>query len=526
MNADSEPADGSFLHKPSGRFYRVYRQGGQFRHEEVIRTPEGKEIARVDLPMRYLIGSGNFSRTYIVEVDGFLHESPITWYSSKNKWDMSPGYDSAVHDSFERPVSVDCLACHSGRAAPVDGSAHRVAFHEQAIGCENCHGPGSLHQELRRRKNSEMGADDFTIVNPRKLSRGLSEAICATCHLSGPATIELRGRQAGDFRPGMPLTDYRIPYRFEGTDQMTVVGHVEQMHLSACYQKTESLTCLTCHDPHQSAAPKDKTAFFRQKCLNCHENQPCRLETAERLKKDGTDNCVACHMPRGDTDIPHIAFTHHRIGRHSRQSAAEPEGILRLAPAYDDSHLSDIDRRRNLGLAYLQSCFDPKYVKYASAFRERAMMELTAVEKAGLNDADTLVGLAQLFATITPNRACDYARRAIEANDLSPKLHSLALMVIASRDFQEGNYAEAAKSLEELVRLFRTSEHWRTLGICYLRMNQSEKALDAMKKAREIRPFRPAIYLGLADVYRRMGDEKNAIENIEVARWLKEHGQD
>ncbi len=65
----------------SGRAYRVYREGGQLHHEELLRSLEGQEIARVDLPVRYLIGSGHFSRSYFVEVDGFLKESPITWYT-------------------------------------------------------------------------------------------------------------------------------------------------------------------------------------------------------------------------------------------------------------------------------------------------------------------------------------------------------------------------------------------------------------------------------------------------------------
>ncbi len=101
-----EPPDGSFDHKPSGRSYRVYRRDGQLRHEELLRTAEGQEIARVDLPVRYLVGSGNYSRTYLVEADGFLQESPITWYTAKSKWDLSPGYDAPRHMSFERPVGV------------------------------------------------------------------------------------------------------------------------------------------------------------------------------------------------------------------------------------------------------------------------------------------------------------------------------------------------------------------------------------------------------------------------------------
>src|SRR5262249_50511077 len=127
IDPKAEPPDGAFDHRPSGRSYRVYRQGDQLRHEEILRSPEGKEIAHMDLPIRYLIGSGNFTRSYAVEVDGFLHESPITWYSSRQKWDMSPGYDGPQHAGFERPVGVACLACHAGRVEETAGAVHHLA---------------------------------------------------------------------------------------------------------------------------------------------------------------------------------------------------------------------------------------------------------------------------------------------------------------------------------------------------------------------------------------------------------------
>ncbi len=359
LDPSAEPPDAAFEHKPSGRSYRVYRKDGQLRHQEVVRTAEGKEIAQIDLPIRYLIGSGNFTRSYLVEVDGFLHESPITWYTTKQQWGLSPGYDSPHHASFERAVDLACLACHAGRAVAVDGSVHRMAFHEQAIGCENCHGPGSLHQDRRRTGPVPTDEDDLTIVHPGKLSRPLLEAICAACHLNGPADVPLRGRPFTAFQPGRPLSDFRIHYRLEGgNEQMTVVGHVAQLRSSACYQQSPALTCVACHDPHQRAAPKDSVAYYRQKCLSCHATHGCRLEPAERLKKDATDNCAGCHMPRGSTEIPHVAFTHHRIGRHSA-----PRSVVDRIPdlvAEDDAGLAPLDRQRGLGLAHLEAAQRPQ----------------------------------------------------------------------------------------------------------------------------------------------------------------------
>ncbi|HVS35327.1 MAG TPA: cytochrome c3 family protein, partial [Gemmataceae bacterium] len=318
LDPTTEPPDAAFVHQASGRSYRVYRQDGQLRHEEVLRSDDGNEVARVDLSVRYLIGSGHYCRSYLVEVDGFLHESPLTWYTAKQRWGLSPGYDFAQHWSFGRPIRVGCAACHAGRVEAADGSADRLILREKAIGCESCHGPGSIHTAFHRAGRTAPGAEDLTIVNPGKLPRALLEDVCAACHLNGPAAITVRGRRTGDYRPGMPLTDYRVDYRFDqGNEQMTVVGHMEQLRQSKCYQKSPDLSCLTCHDPHQSEKPKDWVAFYRRKCLDCHDSHPCRLDEAERRRKQPADDCSACHMPRSGTDIPHIAFTHHRIGLHS-----------------------------------------------------------------------------------------------------------------------------------------------------------------------------------------------------------------
>ena len=44
LDPKAEPPDGAFEHKASGGSYRVYRQGNEFRHEEVLRSAEGTDI--------------------------------------------------------------------------------------------------------------------------------------------------------------------------------------------------------------------------------------------------------------------------------------------------------------------------------------------------------------------------------------------------------------------------------------------------------------------------------------------------
>lgn len=527
LNPKAEPPDGSFYHQPSGRTYRVYRQGDQFRHEEVLRTAEGTVVARMDLPIRYLVGSGNFSRSYLVEVDGFLHESPITWYTSKQKWDMSPGYDYAGHSSFERPINLTCLACHAGRVEPAGEAVHRMIFHEKAIGCESCHGPGSLHVDFHRAKRQIPGEDDLTIVNPGKLSRDRLEAVCAACHLSAEAMVALRGRRIHDFRPGRLLTDYCVHYRLNvGGEQMTVVGHIEQLRLSPCYQKSGDMTCLTCHNPHAKERPKDLTAFYRQKCLDCHESKPCGLALAERLKKEPADDCSACHMPRGDTDIPHIAFTHHRIGLHKSRPPSHSEKLPELVPVDEIPNLSPIDQKRNLGWAYVLVADNPQHGKYAETFRERGRELLEAVDAAGLRDGVTFEGLAKVYWKKDPARAGRYAQEALDAQDLPAEGRAVALVIRADCYQQEGKTEEAIRLLEELVTIRRQAEDWRLLGRLYLEIGQPEKALEALKKALAIRPYRHDIHGALAEAYRRLGDNTLARAHQAKAQWLLQNRQE
>jgi predicted CXXCH cytochrome family protein len=518
------PPDGSFTHAASGRSYRVYHKDGELRHEEMLRTEEGNEIGRTDLPVKYVVGSGHFTQSYLVEVDGFLHESPITWYTSKQKWDVSPGYDKPSHAGFERPATAECLACHAGRVEVNNGTVHQLAFQEKAIGCENCHGPGSLHQNRYIRQKSFPGERDLTIVNPAKLSRPLQESICASCHLSNPALVAVRGRNPHEFRPGRLLSDYRVHYQFVGgSDRLTVVGHVEQLRQSACYQRSPALTCVTCHDPHRVENQKDKTAFFREMCLGCHTHQTCKLDMSERFAK-ADDNCVNCHMPRGDTEIPHVSFTNHRIGHHRGKSSLGTK-VPELATTDDIKFLEPLDQERNLGLAYLKVSRNPVYMTFSAAFRQRAKELLETVTNTGMHDAEIDLALAELLWELEPSRAAQYSRKVLDQN-APPIARAMALTVLSTCDFQAHNYAEAITSLEELNRLRRIGDDWRLLGMCHLAQTNYPNALSAFQHALEIRPYRATIHSGLAELYRRQGDSKKANEHREKAEWLIQHRQD
>jgi Tfp pilus assembly protein PilF len=521
-----EPPDASFEHKPSGRSYRVHRKDGQFRHEEVLRAPDGKVLAKLDLPIRYLIGSGAFSRTYAAESDGFLFESPISWYAQRKRWGTSPGYDRPVHPGFQRMVTADCLVCHAGRVQRQDDT-EKLTVAERAIGCESCHGPGSKHAEYHRSHKHPPGTDDFTIVHPAKLPRDRLEAICAACHLQGDARADVRGRKLHDFRPGLPLSDYRVHYAFAGdSEQMTVVGHFEQLKRSACYQKSEGMTCLSCHRMHPRNKPADTVEFYRQRCLNCHAERGCSLPHEQRLKKQPKDDCSACHMPRGDTDVPHVAFTHHRILRLPQPARHESAGVADLVPIDESPQLGATDRKRNLGLAYLLAASEAGDRERGLKYQGRARDLLEAVLAAGLRDGATLEALSKIYRREqNAERSRSLAQEALATKDLPTEARGDALVILSEWHLSEGRIEEGMALVEELTRFRRTSDDWRILGVCHLRLGRPEKALPAFEKALAINPFDPQIHTALAEAHHQLGDERRAREHARKAEQLKENAR-
>lgn len=536
LDLEKEPADAQFDHPPSGYSYRVYRAGGVFRHRQWPTASNDAELVQ-DYPVKYLIGSGRHTRSYLIEDDGFLVESPITWYESRQAWGMSPGYDRQHHLGFERAADMGCLACHVGRAESVGGAPSRIAVHEQAIGCESCHGPGSLHVALRRAVKANMNnaanaAASEAIVHPGKLSRDLSESICAQCHLRSDATVFLSKLSTADFRPGRSLNEYRIDYRLDSaSSRMKVVGHVEQMRLSRCYQQSDSLTCTTCHNPHEVVAREDSAAHYRAKCVECHAPGDCGVEIDQRTKSEPADNCAACHMPQTPTDIPHIAFTHHRIGVHratpeaaSRQAAAEKD-FGELTPLSDVSHLTEIERDRCLGLAYLE--FGQKQENAAmQSYRRRAVELLEKVRSQAVRDANVDAALARIYWSDSPPHAVRLALDTLEDEPLPPSEHANALFVLADVSFRTQQWTPARSALEQLVRLRRHPVDWMLLGLSQAALGDEPSAIRSLRRAAEINPYQRDVHEQLARLYERQGQKELAERQRKLAHVLESREQE
>jgi predicted CXXCH cytochrome family protein len=519
VDLSREPPDAGFDHPPSKRRYQVVRKGGQLWHRELLLAEGPAEVVLAEYPVKYVVGSGRHSLTYLVEADGFLVESPVTWYTSRQAWGMSPGYDRPNQSGFERAVGESCLTCHAGRAEAVGGSLHRMHVGEAAIGCERCHGPGSLHVARHAGRDRPAGGTsgiDYTVVNPAHLSRELAEAVCQQCHLRTSAVVVARGRKPSAFRPGLPLQDFLHAYRLESPDApMTVVGHVEQMHLSRCYQSSDALTCLTCHDPHGEPRPKDRADYYNSVCVGCHRPERCTVSADRRQKESPENDCVHCHMPRSPTEIPHLAFTHHRIGIHDRpppasQSADEETGRGQLRPFLDLSRLGDVDRKRSLGLGYLEVANRHKDPELAARYRQQALGLMSEARAAGLRDGTLDASLARLRFDMGLDDVLLYAAGALEHPDLDGQERCNALFLLADGYASQGRYAEAVAILRELHQLRRHALTWLLLAKCEEALGHQAAAEEALESAVRSDPRLWEVHEYLAKHYRRQGDEERA----------------
>ncbi|MCA9176388.1 MAG: tetratricopeptide repeat protein [Planctomycetales bacterium] len=517
-----DPGDVALRHEVSRRSYEVKLTGADMRHSEQLDepgpSPEGAAPLRQELEVKYAIGSGNHSRSYLCNLDGFLVESPLTWYASTQSWRMSPGYDRPDHASFQRVVDAGCLFCHAGRVDDEQGRYH-PRIHEMSIGCESCHGPGEAHQRYHESTQHPLGTPDDTIVHLGRLTRREAESVCSGCHLRGDAGVTLQGRGLTDFRPGMLIEDHRVDYVRDVADtEMTVVGHVEQMRRSRCYTQTETLTCTSCHDPHFRPRKEDRETYFRNKCVACHtSDDDCGLEKAQRLQQSATDNCMQCHMPTGDTDIPHFAFTHHRIGIHDpeakqQQEQHPPEVTAALRPIHKVDHLPQVEQDRCQGLAHLEMIGKSRSQVEQDRHTALALQLLTKAHRQGAGDALVEAALARL--AWAAEDMVEAAKRARAALAQDPE-NTDALFVLADCQLLGQQWTEAERLFRQLTTLRRLPDDWLRLGEAVLSQGNAAEAIQLMRKGVEMNPFRPDLYLQFLTAAQLAND-------LDSARWAVE----
>lgn len=311
----------SFDVKATGLRYTMSRRDGKFFMRQSAIAAAGKEFAVDERELIRVIGSGHHSRTYLVAVGDKLFQAPACWFTKDAVWDLCPGYEDN-NDYFSREIDRTCVFCHNARMERQPGARNvYVEPIPDGIDCERCHGPGRLHVARWARGETPTGKGDPAIVNPKRLTAPLRMQICFQCHLGDSKSTERVARVDAtleDWRPGQPIAAAMVPFRFSETTlhDFGLSAQVDRLLLSRCFLESQGkLECVTCHDPHVTVYRKDRPAdFFTSKCIGCHARESCTAPALSRNSTSPPDDCVACHMRKGEpSDHRHTAFTDHWI---------------------------------------------------------------------------------------------------------------------------------------------------------------------------------------------------------------------
>jgi hypothetical protein len=458
--------EGSFEHAPSKtRFSMLSNASGVVQRFE-------RDGERGEQRVAYVIGSGAHAFGYLVRIGDHLFQSPLSYYTNRRLWDVAPGYEEDRHPDFSRPVTLECLLCHSGKPQPVPDTLNRYqtpTFQAESISCDRCHGPDEAHAT-----NPVPGS----ILNPAKLRGAARASVCEQCHLAGEVRIPNPGKSMADFQPGQSLEEAYTVYVASQPAGKTVkvVSHAEQLALSVCARDSGGrLWCGSCHNPHEK--PADSAAYFRERCLHCHD---AMLEKSHAAP--GRD-CVACHMPRlAARDGGHTVFTDHRIARRPERRGEPIQSEDLAAWREPEPRL----RQRNLALALVAAGLQNDSAQEVI----RGYRMLNQVEKEYPDDPDVLTALGGVL--VRGKQPAEALRRFEKVLVLRPvyapyEVNAASALIAAGRKSEAVRHLERALQLDPLLQ-----QAVELLSGLYRDQDESAKAAGIVAQYRREMGFAPA----------------------------------
>jgi predicted CXXCH cytochrome family protein len=279
---------------------------GDFTHADPLRPFDLKQVA-------FVYGS-RWKQRYFTKIGDDYFVLPAQWDVQKKIWlpyHVEKGTDWWVpfygDSNMERPTGPLCDGCHS---VNYNIDTHQVT--EWNVGCEKCHGPGSLHAAHPTKEN---------IVNPKRLDFVRANDTCIQCHSQGqPLANPIQGKYYDwpvGFEPGKRLADFwKLEELKPGATNFyqfaDLTAHKNRMQGNDFVQSNmyhREIRCFDCHDVHTNDNPASLNARGNQVCLACHTAQnPAGLkgtipEHTHHAANSAGSQCTACHMPRIEQTI-------------------------------------------------------------------------------------------------------------------------------------------------------------------------------------------------------------------------------
>ena len=250
------------------------------------------------------------------------------------------------------PYAV-CLQCHADKkAADLKGTVHPPAVRE----CLTCHDPHTSDNKDQLKKALTGDAKDNLCLSCHKIGVDVPEKgsrhaaldmgcdTCHTTHKTGPA-----GKAEFDFH----LT--------KSAPALCIDCHdVKDAALQKTHQNQPFATadCTSCHDPHQSAAPKLMRQFLhppfadkscdmchapakdgkvvltqtdvKSLCVTCHDEKAKQIDQAKVPHPGAAGDCTDCHNPHASRQpgLPKTNAVEICLNCHSDQADQAKKAVL------------------------------------------------------------------------------------------------------------------------------------------------------------------------------------------------------
>jgi len=496
------PGKGTFrTHDPSLRF-EMTRKDSDFFQTSVRSTPMGEQQSSAHIDLVY--GTSASDEVFLSWRGDRLYELPLVWLHPQKQWGASPFNPHASGD-FARAMKPRCLECHNTWFEHVAGTTNQYQPHHFLLGvtCERCHRPGRDHVTFHQAH--PQAHSPHAVVRPALLSRALQIDLCGQCHSNA---AKYRG-PAFSYRPGQPVEAHYKTLQSKHPEEDHVANQVKYLRQSKCFQKSDTLTCTTCHNPHR---PKQTgpAESGRSSCLKCHS--PAHCAEQQRLPEAVRGNCVGCHMPKrdkiqvsfdteDDEYVPPVKAYEHRIGIypaarqqvllawHRTQSGAySREETARLTGSLVKHWLAEAEKCRG----------EYRFLAASAALREALRLDPSPDTRGKLRqtlkvlaklDNDLATGQEQLDERRFP-KAIETFKAILKIKPDLAKAHGKLGSCYAETDVS----ALAVQHLQAVARYDPDDAYgYVTLGGLAFQQGKAEEAVAAFSRANEIEPFNAVI---------------------------------
>lgn len=218
-----------------------------------------------------------------------------------------------------------CVGCHEDKATGLAGTPHgkREFATLSSLGCETCHGPGSLHVEDPTVVENQPRIDTKTAAQ--------QNAVCQQCHDGGK---QFFWKGSMHETRGLACTTCHGVHTYASEDhqlkQALVMDQCFECHKDIRAEtwkrshhpiREGRISCVDCHNPHGAQSDKMvNAASINEQCWTCHTEKrgPFLWEHAP-----ARENCVNCHTPHGSnhlklqkTSVPYLCQQCHSNTRH------------------------------------------------------------------------------------------------------------------------------------------------------------------------------------------------------------------